>query len=61
MAVRRELWQRELSARGEGQEVGWQEGQRVTTDLSGGWGLCCEWGGRDDDMHHAPPSPVPTL
>lgn len=46
----------------EGQDVGWQEGQRVTTDLSGGRGgdLYRE-GGVDDDMHHAPPSPVPTL
>lgn len=40
----------------EGQDVGWQEGHLVTPDLSEG--LCCEG---NDDMHHAPPSPAPTL
>lgn len=45
----------------EGQVVGWQEGHRVTPDLSEG--LWCEgWGGKGgDDMCLALPSPAPAL
>lgn len=40
----------------DGQNVDWQEGHRVTPDLSGG--LCGEGSA---DMHHASPSPAAPL